>query len=173
MTFCKAGTLDNIGTSLSLYRSVPFTGYRYSTPSPPNTWASISMTGTNKVEVSTTGFSPIADPFRNSLKKRFSLPSHQLRWCTSFLHVFKTTEMVWSLPCKRSPSLLGVLWYRIDAYSPVEPLISKKYWIELLLFEKWSQKIAAAAILLGPKALRIRVRSQCEITRHGLSKLEV
>ena len=167
MTFCKAGTLDNIGTSLSLYRSVPFTGYRYSTPSPPNTWASISMTGTNKVEVSTTGFSPIADPFRNSLKKRLSLPSHQLRWCTSFLHVFKTTEMVWSLPCKRSPSLLGVLWYRIDAYSPVEPLISKKYWIELLLFEKWSQKIAATTILLGPKALRILVRRQCEITRHG------
>jgi len=64
------------------------------------------MTGTNKVEVSTTGFSPIADPFRNSLKKRFSLPSHHLRWCTSFIHVFKTKEMVWSLPCKRSTSLL-------------------------------------------------------------------
>ena len=77
--------------------------------------------------------------------------------------------MVWSLPCKRSPSLLGVLWSRIDAYSPVEPLISKKYWIELLLFEKRSQKIAAAAILVGPKARRILVRSQCEITRHGLS----
>ena len=47
-------------------------------------------------------------------------------------------------------------------------LISKKDWIELL-FKKWSQKIAAAAILLGPKKLRVLMMSQCEITRHGLS----
>ena len=37
------------------------------------------------------------------------------------------------------------------------------------MFKKWSQKIAAAAILLGPKKLRVLVRSQSEITRHGLS----
>ena len=50
-----------------------------------------------------------------------------------------------------------------------DPLISKKDWIELLLFKKWSQKISAVAILLGPKRLWILVRSQCEITQHGLS----
>jgi len=33
----------------------------------------------------------------------------------------------------------------------------------------WSPKIAAAAILLGPKRLRVLRNSQCDITRHGLS----
>ena len=45
----------------------------------------------------------------------------------------------------------------------------KKDWIKLLLFKKWSQKIAAAALLLGPKKLRVLVMSQCEITPRGLS----
>ena len=49
----------------------------------------------------------------------------------------------------------------------VRALISKKDWIELLLFKKWSQKIAAAATLLGPK--KLLMMSQCEITRYGLS----
>ena len=48
-------------------------------------------------------------------------------------------------------------------------LISKKDWIELLLFKKWGRKFAAAAILLGPKKVRVLVRSQCEITQHELS----
>ena len=39
--------------------------------------------------------------------------------------------------------------------------------------EERSQKIAAAAILLGPKKLRILVRSRCKITRHGLSNASV
>ena len=36
-------------------------------------------------------------------------------------------------------------------------------------FKNWSQNISAAAILLGPKKLRILVRSQCQVTRLWLS----
>ena len=61
--------------------------------------------------------------------------------------------------------------YSVD--SLVQPLISKKDWIELLLFKKWSQKIAAAAILLGPKKLRVLEMSQREITPRGLSNVRL
>ena len=46
------------------------------------------------------------------------------------------------------------------------PLISKKDLIGLLLFSKRIQQITAAAILLGPKNLRVPAKNQCEITRH-------
>ena len=60
------------------------------------------------------------------------------------------------------------VWTR-DLAIPVRPLTWKKDWIKLLLFKKWSHKIAAAVILLGPKRLRVLVMSQCEITPRGLS----
>ena len=54
----------------------------------------------------------------------------------------------WEL--SNSPEIKRVVEYILNAsYS----LISKKEWMELLLFKKWSQKISAVAILLGPKKL--------------------
>jgi len=47
--------------------------------------------------------------------------------------------------------------------------LKKKAGSSFCCLENEAKKISAAAILLGPKKLRVLVKSQWEITRHGLS----
>ena len=58
---------------------------------------------------------------------------------------------------------------KVYYFSETLPLILKKTGSSFHYLKHKAKKTSAAAILLGPKELRVLVRSQCEITRRGLS----